>query len=147
MNGGRLTMMAAVLGAAAAMGVVKYQAVSAPNVHPTGNLRAVVTGSQSVDLFWLPGEVDSLVWLDRTSLSWHHEANHASYDVLKGVLGEWPVGTGAQEVCLAGAVAVQGPVADSDPLPGVGTYYLVRARAASGAGSWGDQRTSARCGE
>ncbi len=59
------------------------------------------------------------------------------YDVARGVVGEWPVGIGAGESCLAPGAAAP-PVADASTPPlGKAWWYLVRGRDTCGIGTWG----------
>jgi hypothetical protein len=62
------------------------------------------------------------------------------YDVLRGTVGVWPVGSDpASETCLADDVAGES-ASDADAVPeNVGYWYLVRAENACGNGSYGSQ--------
>ena len=61
----------------------------------------------------------------------------AVYDVARGSVGQWPVGSGAAEQCVAAGIGgTQLDVADA-PAPEVAFWYLVRGRNACGTGSFG----------
>jgi len=97
--------------------------------------------------FAAPGEVSGLLLGPGGTLSWtaaQPAAGSATvHQVLRGVVGELPVGSGAAETCLvAGAGSA---AADDAELPAVNAsfWYLVRARNACGAGSWGQTSAGA----
>ena len=86
-----------------------------------------------------PGEVPNVRFLASTSMSWDPPVGDGpavSYDVARGVLGQWPAGAGLSEVCEqqdAASQAAPAAVPDSD----TGFWYLVRGRSACGVGSYG----------
>jgi hypothetical protein len=103
--------------------------------------------------FAMPGEIRSLRFDPVGRMSWSTEAPRSGsgtvYDVLRGPIGELPVGSGPGETC-----AVQGTTAtsllDSPPAPGAGFYYVVRGKNACGSGTYGAtsggaERTSLAC--
>lgn len=68
---------------------------------------------------------------------WADAGSGTRYDVLRGVLGELPVGTGASELCLHDDVeglSAEDPLATS---PGDAVWYLLRGDSLCGNGSWG----------
>lgn len=92
----------------------------------------------------LPGEAGLLqlgMFGNKNRLDWCSAEFSAGpgtrYDVLRGALDEFPVGTGASEFCVA--VAITEPMtSDSDvPAGGEGFWYLVRSRNLCGVGSYG----------
>jgi hypothetical protein len=90
--------------------------------------------------FARPGEIAGLVVESRTLVEWTSDApgsgNGTQYEILAGAAGEWPVGAGGSETCLA---TVSGPsYDDTAPLAaGAARYYLVRGSNACGDGPWG----------
>ena len=77
---------------------------------------------------------------DKQTLAWRSQAAYAGaatvHDVVRGEIGDLPTG-GATETCLASGVATAQIVDAAEPDPGVSFYYLVRARNACGAGTYG----------
>ncbi len=61
----------------------------------------------------------------------------AVYEVMRGALDQFPVGSGAAETCVDSGVAGQSAQDGTTPSPGSGFYYLVRARNICGAGTYG----------
>jgi hypothetical protein len=75
-------------------------------------------------------------------LSWDATAGAATYDLLRGSVLGWPVGsTPAMETCLAGNVVSTRASDDTVPAIGDGYWYLVRADNACGSGSYGSQES------
>jgi hypothetical protein len=73
------------------------------------------------------------------------------YDVLRGALGEFPVGTGPSEICLGAGLASPEIIDSTTPLEDDGFWYLIRKRNSCGDSTWGfesdgDERISATCG-
>ena len=105
-------------------------------------------------VFAVPEEVTGLGFLaDGETLGWDSAVPKAGsatmHDVLTGVLGELPVGSGAGEACLDSTAAASIVVSDV-PFSGSGTWYLVRAENSCGAGTYGSAsdgtpRTSDAC--
>jgi hypothetical protein len=102
-----------------------------------------------------PGEAGNVrIAADRATVTWDPVAGATTYDVLRGLLGQLPVGSGPGETCLAPGIA---GTATSDPAtPPVtnGYWYLVRGKNACGAGTYGfrwvggapgAERTSTTC--
>jgi hypothetical protein len=91
--------------------------------------------------FAIPGEVTGDVFAsDTQTFSWTSTAPSSGsatvHDVMRGTLGQWPVGNGAGETCL-GSISGSS-IADPTPPPaGGGFYYLVRGRNACGSGTYG----------
>ena len=74
---------------------------------------------------------------DDVTLTWNATAGAGTYDVLRGVIGQWPVGAGAGEICLATAIGTT-TTTDTATVPvGTGFWYLVRGRGTCGAGTYG----------
>jgi hypothetical protein len=101
----------------------------------------------------VPGEARDVHFETKTALSWNFPAvpsgSGLEYDVLRGVLRNFPVGAGPGESCLASGIAVSN-LQVTNPAPGSGVYYLVRGVNPCGAGSYGMrssgvERTSAAC--
>lgn len=101
------------------------------------------TGQATSDLAFLPcnvpGEIADLTVAGGAAgtLAWSPEALSCTYDVLRGTIGEWPVGTGPSETILVSGTATTGASDPAVPVMGEGFYYLVRGRNACGtAGPW-----------
>jgi len=102
----------------------------------------------------VPVETVNLQFTDDVTMTWNATASATTYDVLRGVTGQWPVGSGAGEQCLGSAIGTT-TKSDAAPLPiGSGYWYLVRGRGTCGAGTYGfrgvggapgAERTSAAC--
>jgi len=90
--------------------------------------------------FALP-EVDGVRFTDDTSLSWSSAIPYAGsgtvHDIVRGSLAELPVGGGASESCLLTGSPGASATESSSPVGGAGFWFLVRARNACGAGSYG----------
>jgi hypothetical protein len=104
--------------------------------------------------FAVPSEILGLAFPAPAALTWASAAGEAgpgtTYDVLRGVLAELPVGSGGGEICLEAESA--DPAAEDDDFPpaGGGYFYLVRGANASGSGGYGADssalpRESAAC--
>ncbi len=61
----------------------------------------------------------------------------AVYDVVRGLAGEWPVGTGAAELCRAQGMTGTLLSVPEAPPAGAAFWFLVRARTICGTGSYG----------
>ena len=83
---------------------------------------------------------------DTATFSWPVVLGAASYDVLRGRIGDGPVGSNpGTESCLGNDLAGTS-VDDGDALaPGEGHWYLVRADNACGTGGYGSGRVSSTC--
>lgn len=93
-----------------------------------------------------PGEVSGLlVEADRVALSWDSAAPAAgaatTHQVLRGLIGELPVGGGASESCLSAGTTSASLSDPGIPAAGAGFWYVVRAVNSCGSGGYG--RTSA----
>ncbi len=103
----------------------------------------------------LPGEIANVSWLaDRTTLVWDSGAAAAGsgivYDVMQGVIGEFPVGGGASESCTGSGLSGTSLGGLPDPAVGSADYYLVRGANVCGTGSYGfdsdlQERSSGVC--
>ncbi len=89
-----------------------------------------------------PAEVTGLRVVGRTVLVWDPGPGGVTYDVLRGRLADLPVGPGGGDEACIGRVP-SGHVFFDVP-PSGSFFYLVRARGACGAGSYG--RTHANAG-
>ncbi len=92
--------------------------------------------------FAVPAEVTGLIVApDEQTLSWSvlspNAGSGTSYQVVRGIAGEWPVGSGGSESCLeTGTPALSG--SDSSlPPAGSAFWYLVRAKNSCGNGGYG----------
>jgi hypothetical protein len=87
-----------------------------------------------------PPEVANATFLTKTTLGWDvvaAGAPPATYDIVRGLLGQWPAGTGLSESCVQAQLnGNQIDIADA-PEAGSGTWYLVRARSSCGIGTYG----------
>ncbi len=80
-----------------------------------------------------------------TQLTWTSLGPHLRYDVAGGSLLGLRLSDGPPAVCLADDLEANGWTDSSpDPVPGGGTYYLVRAQGVCG-GSYGSGRVIAAC--
>lgn len=105
--------------------------------------------------FAIPEEVVGLTLeADKVTLTWESAAPRAGsgtvHDVLRGAVGEFPVGSGPSETCLASGVLGAMAADPATPGAGSGSWYLVRGRNACGPGNYGLQsdgtlRTSDAC--
>jgi|GEM_PF-1149855 len=90
----------------------------------------------------IPSEVTGLtIAPGKILLTWTSAAPGAGHgtvhDVLRGVIGELPVGAGPSETCLPPGGFDASAIDTETPAPGQGFWYLVRARNACGAGAYG----------
>ena len=60
-----------------------------------------------------------------------------AYQVARGLIGQFPAGSGAAEICVAPSVLASFTTDATIPAPGVGFWYLVRSRNDCAAGSYG----------
>ena len=102
----------------------------------------------------VPGTVRDVRYVTRDVLAWAAPelpaGSGTEYQVLRGPLHGFPVGSGAEEVCLESGTSATLAVEDGVPAAGTGVYHIVRAVNACGAGSYGagssgNERTSAAC--
>jgi len=107
--------------------------------------------------FALPGEVQNLrIAADKQTITWNSAVPTAGpgtvHDVLRGLVGQLPVGSGSGEICLASGLA--GTTTTDSSLPGAGPglayWYLARGRNTCGSGTYGTTssgapRTSGAC--
>ena len=86
-------------------------------------------------------EVDGLrLGPDKSLLAWSGGADvplDTVYQVPRGILREFPVGTGARETCVASGIAEVTTTDPTNPDAGSGYWYLVRARDGCGIGTYG----------
>ena len=85
----------------------------------------------------VPVESANVRLTDDVTLTWNATASATSYDVLRGNIGQWPVGAGAGESCLAPAIGTTTTSDPATPPVGTGYWYLVRGRGTCGAGTYG----------
>ena len=101
-----------------------------------------------------PAEVGGITFAGTTTIGWDSLSAQAgpgtAYDLLRGDLAQFPVGSGAAETCIASEIA--GTTADdpADPDEGSGWYYLVRGSNGCGNGTYGrrsdaTERTGSAC--
>jgi uncharacterized repeat protein (TIGR01451 family) len=105
--------------------------------------------------FAVPVEVSGLRFeADRETLAWDSGAPGAGpgtvHDLMRGDLAELPVGSGAEETCVAARLPGGSQADASIPLGGTGFWYLARGRNACGMGTYGSrtggpERASAAC--
>jgi N-acetylneuraminic acid mutarotase len=105
--------------------------------------------------FGLAAEVTGLSFdADKATLRWNSAAPGAgvgtTHDVLRGALGDLPVGSGAAETCLETHISAAEAFDDDSLDPDAGFFYLVRASNSCGIGSWGSasdgsERMSSAC--
>ena len=87
-----------------------------------------------------PPEVSNVAFSTKTTASWNAVSGSGpspTYDVARGVLGQWPAGTGPSEACVQSSLS--GTQTDITDVPAAdsGTWYLIRAHTSCGAGTYG----------
>jgi hypothetical protein len=102
-----------------------------------------------------PGEVEAVTVLpDAETVSWTSAVPSTGpgtvHDVVRGSLGQWPVGSGPSESCLASGLAADWVSDPGGLTPGEGAWYLVRASnvcavGTYGAGASGGERVTSAC--
>jgi len=84
---------------------------------------------------------DSILTLssDRVTILWSNSGGSTIRRLVRGRIGEWPLGTGVSEICLGSSLS--GPsVSDLDmPAPGEGFFYLSSESNACGETGYGEQ--------
>ena len=103
----------------------------------------------------IPGELSGLaLGSDGATLTWSSAAASAGagilYDLVRGNLGQFPVGSGGSEMCLVTGNASNSATDAEVPAVGSGYWYLVRGRNGCGAGGYGltsgsNPRSTATC--
>ena len=86
-----------------------------------------------------PAEVGNQRFSSKTVQTWNPVIGTpaAVYDVVRGNVGEWPVGSGVSEQCRAYGVNEPELNVAEDPTIGTALWFLVRARTVCGTGSYG----------
>jgi hypothetical protein len=92
----------------------------------------------------LPAEVAGVGFAaDGQTLSWGSLAAQAGpaivYDVMRGQVGQWPVGSGAAETCLVSDTAATQITDSTTPAVGAALYYLTRGANVCGIGTYGNR--------
>jgi hypothetical protein len=88
-----------------------------------------------------PGEIQNVRFPDSQTLEWDSDADFSGtdteYELLTGDVTDWPVGITCTETVTGPFSATTTSV--SDPLPNMGSYYLVRGvnGCLEGVGTWG----------
>ena len=102
-------------------------------------------GSCSGTAGTVPGNVASVLATKSGTtavFNWSATAEASSYDMLRGRVSSWPVGSSpATETCFGG-VLVNTASDGTVPGSGVGYWYLVRAQNACGSGGYGSQASN-----
>ena len=87
-----------------------------------------------------PQEVQNVRFSDASTLEWDSDAANSGsgteYQVLRGDVGAFPVGSGS-ESCIGPSVVGTSLPEPDDPTPGAGWFYLVRGTNACATGSFG----------
>ena len=95
----------------------------------------------SASAFAVPGEVRNLRFTSHSQMSWATEALRSGsstvYDVLEDSLDALPVAPGSGGICLHDGTSATSAGGGPDPLPGTGTFLLVRGANACGVGTHG----------
>ena len=87
-----------------------------------------------------PTEVQNQRFPAATTASWDALTGPgpaARYDLARGVIGEWPAGSGLSETCLQQQIADHQATIAETPAAGSGYWYLVRGHTACGIGTYG----------
>ena len=91
--------------------------------------------------FAVPAEVIGQVFTTKTSLSWTSavpgSGSGTVHDVVRGAVGELPLGARPSDFCLAGGTALSSATDALTPAPAHGFFYMVRGRNVCGAGTYG----------
>ena len=104
-------------------------------------LVATTLSSNAILLNWqaATSEVAGVRWIDlTTTMMWDQDPAASSYDVVSG-----SIGSSTPTTCTRSGVPANGIVIDNPP-PGVGWWFLVRARNVCGPGTWGATSTEER---
>jgi uncharacterized repeat protein (TIGR01451 family) len=81
---------------------------------------------------------------DKDTLTWTAIGGAGiSYDAVRGMVAQLPVGSGPLEACLAIEVAGASAADPIRPAPGAAFWYLVRGRSACGVGGYGTRSNGA----
>ncbi len=93
----------------------------------------------------LRSDQETVEWLPSTA-----SGDGTLYEVLRGDLGQLPVGTGPAETCLVSDTAATSLQDVTSPGPGTALYYLVRGANVCGTGTYGFdsgpvERTTSAC--
>jgi hypothetical protein len=94
-----------------------------------------------------PTEVLNQRFVSSTTVGWDPPANGGpapTFDIARGALGEWPVGTGASEVCEQPEVAANEIALTQVPDGGTGYWYLIRAATRVGSAPTEQRATGPR---
>lgn len=85
-----------------------------------------------------PGEAGNVrIAADREMVTWDPVAGATTYDVLRGLLGQLPVGSGPGESCLATGISGTTTSDPATPPVASGYWYLARGKNACGTGTYG----------
>jgi subtilisin-like proprotein convertase family protein len=101
----------------------------------------------------IPGPIANIGMApDKSTIVWDHATGGASsaHDLVRGQCGQFPVGTGAAETCLASALAATTAPDSARPPVGAAFWYDVRGHHVCGDGPYGLQtggapRTTGAC--
>jgi len=86
-----------------------------------------------------PEPTDLTLDASKQTLGWAPggPAPGVTYDVVRGIVAQLPVGGGASEICLAAAIPEPATTDAAVPAGGAAYWYLVRSRTACGLGTYG----------
>lgn len=84
-----------------------------------------------------PPGVTGLVAQTSQQYAWDDLGGGFAYDVLRGAVGQLPVGSGPSETCLASSHPANAIIDSNTPAIGAGFYYLVRSEQNGCNGSYG----------
>jgi len=91
--------------------------------------------------FSVPREVRSVRFRSDELIEWNGavagSGTGARHDVVRGSLFQLRSGSGSADTCLSNDDAARSLLDDTDPPPGAGFYYLIRASNACGTGGYG----------
>jgi len=88
--------------------------------------------------FALPDITDLMISTNTTTFTWASSGGSgARYDVLRGAVGELPVGNKPSEVCAASGISAATLSDPTVPTSGKILWWLVRGRNACGVGTYG----------
>jgi hypothetical protein len=97
--------------------------------------------------FAAPGEILGIRFTNKQTMTWSTDAPNSGsgtvYDVVRGPVGELPVGSGPSEVCQAGGVGGLSATVATNPAPDVAWYFVVRGRNTCASGTYGSDSSGA----
>jgi hypothetical protein len=92
-----------------------------------------------------PAEISGVaLGADKSAISWSAPLGAGPgvvYDVVRGLVGQWPAGAGAAETCLAPGIGATATSDATTPALQTSYWYLIRGRNTCGTGTYGTAET------